>query len=88
MKKATRGDFYEYVIEMKGIPFAAVISEDLGAYVSIVIRLFNNLSTGLNKKIHFGNWYTTVPILVQLAHRVILALGTLRRNKIPKSIFK
>nr|CAI5863507.1 unnamed protein product [Callosobruchus analis] len=57
---------------------------DLGACANIVTRLLCNLPSHLNYHVYFDNYYTTLPLLAQLSQRGVQALGTVRRNRIPK----
>nr|CAH7726573.1 unnamed protein product [Callosobruchus chinensis] len=57
---------------------------DLGACANIVTRLLRNLPSHLNYHVYFDNYYTTLPLLAQLSQRGVQALGTVRRNRIPK----
>ncbi|KAJ8939127.1 hypothetical protein NQ314_011227 [Rhamnusium bicolor] len=57
--------------------------EDLGSSANIVVRLLRNIPSNKNYKVYFDNYYTTVPLLSQLAKRGIYSLGTIRRNRIP-----
>ncbi|CAH2005856.1 unnamed protein product [Acanthoscelides obtectus] len=57
---------------------------DLGACANIVTRLLRNLPNDMNYHVYFDNYYTTLPLLAQLSQRGVQALGTIRRNRIPK----
>ncbi|KAJ8913087.1 hypothetical protein NQ315_006588 [Exocentrus adspersus] len=61
--------------------------KDLGACANVVVRLLRNVPVNKNHHVYFDNYYTTIPLLVQLAKRGILALGTVRRNRLPKCPF-
>ncbi|KAF2892124.1 hypothetical protein ILUMI_14049, partial [Ignelater luminosus] len=55
---------------------------DLGACANVVIRLLRNVPQNINHRVYFDNYYTALPLTIQLAKRGILALGTVRSNRI------
>lgn len=57
---------------------------DLGASGNVVVRLCKILKDDYNK-LYFDNYYTSVPLMVYLHQKNILALGTLRKNRVPKN---
>lgn len=59
---------------------------NLGASANVVMRLLHNLPQHLNHRVYFDNYYTTVPLMVELGQRGIEALGTVRRNRLPNCI--
>lgn len=56
--------------------------KDLGASANIVIRLIRNVPNFQNYKICFDNYFSTLPLLVELSKRGIQSLGTMRRNRL------
>lgn len=58
---------------------------DLGAAANVVVRLSRTIPKNIQHKLYFDNYYTTVPLMVYLAENGILALGTVRRNRIPNN---
>ena len=58
---------------------------DLGASSNIVVRLSRKIEKNVSHKIYFDNYFTSMKLMVYLARNGILALGTVRRNRIPNS---
>lgn len=56
---------------------------DLGCSANIVIRLLRGVPKYENYRIYFDNYYTTLPLLVELAKNGIHTVGTVRRNRLP-----
>ncbi|XP_049310850.1 piggyBac transposable element-derived protein 3-like [Bactrocera dorsalis] len=56
---------------------------DLGASSNVVVRLSRMIPRQQNHRIYFDNYFTSLPLLEYLAKEGILALGTIRRNRIP-----
>lgn len=56
---------------------------NLGASSNTVIRLTRNVPHGMNFKIFFDNYYTSIPLLAGLFDKGIQSLGTVRKNRIP-----
>ncbi|CAG4979435.1 unnamed protein product [Parnassius apollo] len=56
----------------------------LGALSNVVVRLAREIPVNQNYRLFFDNYYTSLPLMEFLSHRGILALGTVRRNCIPK----
>lgn len=56
---------------------------DLGCSANIVIRLLRNVPKYENYRIYFDNYYTTLPLVVELAKNEIYTIGTVRRNRLP-----
>lgn len=57
--------------------------KDLGPSANIVTRLARNIPSKCHFKLYFDNYYTTLPLLVELEKRDIHSLGTFRRNRFP-----
>lgn len=57
---------------------------DFGASGNVVVRLCRDVPNGVNHKLYFDNYYTSVPLVSYLAGKGILSLGTVRRNRIPQ----
>lgn len=55
----------------------------LGASANVVVRLAREVPTNQNYRIFFDNYYTSIPLIEYLSSRGILALGTIRKNRIP-----
>lgn len=55
---------------------------DLGACANVVVRLARIIPKNMNYRLYFDNYYTTLDLLQFLAENGILALGTVRRNRI------
>lgn len=55
---------------------------DLGASSNVVVRLLRNVPSHQNFKCYFDNYYTSIPLIMELKNRGILSLGTIRRNRI------
>jgi hypothetical protein len=56
---------------------------DLGAISNVVVRLTRNVPQNKNHKLYCDNYYTTIPLFEFLYQKGILALGTVRCNRIP-----
>jgi hypothetical protein len=55
---------------------------DLGASSNVVIRLTQSVPQHHNYKIFFDNWFTNVPLKVYLKKEGLLALGTVKANRV------
>ena len=53
----------------------------LGVTGDLVVRLWQNLSHQQRYKVFFDNYSTSIPLLVELRENGILALGTIRQNR-------
>ena len=53
----------------------------LGVTGDLVVRLCQNLSHQQRYKVFFDNYSTSIPLLVELRKNGILALGTIRQNR-------
>lgn len=49
----------------------------------VVVRLARTIPEGVNYKLFFDNWYTSLPLLSHLNKKGILPLGTIKANRIP-----
>lgn len=58
-------------------------SPDLGASSNIVLQLSQTIPVDKTYLLFFDNWFTSVKLLVELHHRGISAMGTIRANRIP-----
>ena len=56
--------------------------KNLGASANVVVRLLRVVPTNQNYKVFFDNYYTTLPLVVELSKNGIHSLGTLRRNRL------
>lgn len=56
---------------------------ELVASSNVVVRLAREIPINQNYRLFFDNYYTSLPLIEFLSHRGILALGTVRRNRIP-----
>lgn len=54
---------------------------DLGATSNTVVRLARVIPTNKNHKLHFDNYYTSLPVMVYLQKRGIQTVGTFHRNR-------
>jgi hypothetical protein len=59
--------------------------QDLGASPNVVVRLSRKIERNMSHKLYFDNYFTSLKLMVYLAHNGIHALGTVRRNRIPNS---
>ena len=55
---------------------------DLGASSNIVLRLAQNIPSNKNYLLYFDNWFTSIPLVCELANRKIYCLGTVRANRL------
>jgi hypothetical protein len=55
---------------------------DLGASSNVVVRLTQSVPRHHNYKIFFDNWFTSVPLEVFLKKEGLLALGTVKANRV------
>lgn len=56
---------------------------NLGACANVVVRLTRCVEKNVGHKIYFDNFYTTLPLVVELAKKGIYSVGTIRRNRLP-----
>lgn len=56
---------------------------DLGASSNVVIRFTRDVPQNKNHKLYCDNYYTGIPLFEFLYKKGILALGTMRRNRLP-----
>lgn len=54
----------------------------LGASANVVIRLTRCVEENIGHKVYFDNFYTTLPLVVELAKKGIYSVGTIRRNRL------
>lgn len=59
---------------------------DLGHNANVVVRLTRDVPPNCHT-VYFVNYYTTLPLLSALKERNILALGTIRKDRIPNDPF-
>ena len=67
------------------------VSEDhkvLGLGGSIVMRLVENLPERGNFKVYFDNFFTSIPLLIQLKEKGFHALDVLKTNRMSGVILK
>ena len=62
--------------------------KDLGLGGSIVMRLVENLPERENFKVYFDNFFTSIPLLIQLKEKGFHALGVLKTNRMSGAILK
>ncbi|XP_023195555.1 piggyBac transposable element-derived protein 3-like [Xiphophorus maculatus] len=56
---------------------------DVGASGNVVLRLAQPIPRQQNYKVFFDNWFTSVPLILTLAHQGIHCTGTVRSNRLP-----
>lgn len=78
----TTGYAYKFELYSGSINIPTVLEPDLQSSANIVIRLLREVPRFQNYIVYFDNFYTTVPLLVYLRTQGILAVGTIRRNRI------
>lgn len=77
------GFCYKFEID-SGKENVQILNEpDLGAASNYVVRLTRGVPRHQNFRLYFDNYFTSLPLLKYLAEGGILALGTIRRNRIP-----
>ncbi|XP_043064548.1 piggyBac transposable element-derived protein 3-like, partial [Drosophila ficusphila] len=57
-------------------------SYGLGLSSDIVLHLASNIPENQNFKLFFDNWFTSVSLMIALKERGILAVGTIRNNRL------
>ena len=62
--------------------------KDLGLGGSIVMGLVENLPERENFKVYFDNFFTSIPLLIQLKEKGFHALGVLKTNRMSGAILK
>ena len=62
--------------------------KDLGLGGSIVMRLVEKLPERENFKVYFDNFFTSIPLLIQLKEKGFHALGVLKTNRMSGAILK
>jgi hypothetical protein len=55
---------------------------NLGAAANVVMRLIRSVPRHMNYQKFFDNYYTTIPLLVELKKLGMKAIGTIRQNRI------
>ena len=83
----TTGMVYNFEIYAEKI-LPAVDFPDLGASVNIVFRLVSVLKPDVNHIVCFDNWFTSFPLVVELAKLSIFTLGTIRSNELMDVAFQ
>ena len=78
-------DFEFYQGKCSGVPED---HKDLGLGRSIVMRLVENLPERENFKVYFDNFFTSIPLSIQLKEKGFHALGVLKTNRMPGTILK
>lgn len=78
----TMGYAYKFEIYSGSSEKCAEGEPDLQASANIVVRLLREVPRFENYIVYFDNFYTTIPLLVYLRTQGILAVGTIRRNRI------
>ena len=78
-------DFEFYQGKCSGVPED---HKDLGLGRSIVMRLVENLPERENFKVYFDNFFTSIPLSIQLKEKRFHALGVLKTNRMPGTILK
>lgn len=56
--------------------------KDLGASANIVVRLLRMVPNYLNYKVCFDNYFSTLPLIVELSKQGIHSVGTMRKNRL------
>nr|XP_040582792.1 piggyBac transposable element-derived protein 3-like [Lepeophtheirus salmonis] len=56
---------------------------DLGASSNIVLQLAQTIPVGLNHLLYHDNWFTSLPLVTNLAKKQIYCLGTVRQVRLP-----
>ncbi|CAM4569051.1 unnamed protein product [Leuciscus chuanchicus] len=58
---------------------------DIGSSGNVVLRLAQPVPQHKNYKLYFDNWFTSVPLQLELARQGVHCLGTVRSNRLPGS---
>ncbi|MCL4142327.1 UNVERIFIED_CONTAM: hypothetical protein GTU68_050401 [Idotea baltica] len=72
------GMLYEFEVYLGK---STVQSSELGVTGDLVMRLCENLPHNKNHKVYFDNYFTSLKLLQELKNKGILALGTIRPNR-------
>lgn len=78
----TMGYAYKFEVYSGATENLATGEPDLQSSANIVVRLLREVPRYQNFVVYFDNFYTTVPLVVYLRTQGILAVGTIRRNRI------
>ncbi|XP_049833690.1 piggyBac transposable element-derived protein 1-like [Schistocerca gregaria] len=60
--------------------------KDLGANANVILYLCKVIPRQQNHLLYFDNWFTTIPLLLKLAHMKIFWLWTVRANRFPSRV--
>lgn len=58
---------------------------DIGASGNVVLRLAEPIPKNRNFKLSFNNWFSSIPLMLELSQQGIHCLGTVRSNRLPGS---
>uniref|UniRef100_A0A3Q3VTB7 PiggyBac transposable element-derived protein domain-containing protein n=1 Tax=Mola mola TaxID=94237 RepID=A0A3Q3VTB7_MOLML len=61
---------------------------DIGASGNVVLKLAQVIHGAINHLLYFDNWFSSLDLFVALANKGILALGTVRQNRLQGCTFK
>lgn len=75
--------FFEIFTGMENDASSRLPSEsDLGSCANVVVRMLRMVPDYLNYKVCFDNYFSTVPLIVELSKRGIHSVGTIRKNRL------
>ncbi|XP_044570135.1 piggyBac transposable element-derived protein 2-like isoform X1 [Drosophila ananassae] len=77
------GFCYKFEIDSGNENVVLLNEPDLGAASNCVVRLAREVPRHQNFRLYFDNYFNSLPLLKYLAESGILALGTIRKNRIP-----
>lgn len=56
--------------------------KDLGSSANVVVRLLRMVPNDLNYRVCFDNYFSSLPLIVELSKRGIRSVGTVRKNRL------
>lgn len=75
--------FFEIFTGMENDASNRLLNEkDLGSCANVVVRMLRMVPDYLNYRVCFDNYFSTIPLFVELSKRGIHSVGTMRRNRL------
>ncbi|KAL3193667.1 hypothetical protein MRX96_017009 [Rhipicephalus microplus] len=78
------GLLYDFAIYQGENTIPADLNKEYGLCSGVVLHLSKRISYGCNYQLYFDDYFTSVPLLRQLRNHIILAAGTVRKNRLGK----
>jgi len=75
-------------LELSYTIYIVASNTKIGISGEVVLRLTEDLLSGYNYKVFVDNWFTSYSLVLELKCRGLLAVGTVRPNRISGCTFK